>query len=133
MRLVPVIAIVAALGGAVLAGCGYEGQTTASPETVQGTLPQPTETTPTETTPVPPGDAAAGKVVFTTNCGACHTLSDAGATGTVGPNLDETQPDAALAYDRITNGKGGMPAWKGTLTDQQIADVTAYVSTAAGG
>ena len=114
-----------------MAGCGYEGQTTATPETVQGSVPQPTETT--TTTAVPPGDAAAGKVVFTSKCGACHTLSDAGTTGTVGPNLDDAMPDAARAYDRVTNGKGGMPAWKGVLTDTQIADVVAYVSTAAGG
>ena len=55
----------------------------------------PTEPTPT----VPPeyanGDPAAGKAVFTrSGCGACHTLSDAGATGNVGPNLDEAKPDA---------------------------------------
>jgi len=128
-RIACIVALAAAVG--VLAGCGYEGQTTASPETVIGTVPQPTATTPT--VEVPEGDAAAGKVVFTSNCGACHTLSDAGATGTAGPNLDETQPDAAKVYDRVTNGKGAMPQFKGSLTLQQIADVTAYVSTAAGG
>lgn len=123
------LAAVAALG--VLAGCGYEGEMTASPEAVEGTIPQPTETAPP--VEVPEGDAAAGKTVFTTNCAACHTLADAGATGNVGPNLDETQPDAALTFDRVTNGKlPGMPAFGGTLSEQEIADVTAYVSTAAG-
>ena len=29
----------------------------------------------------PAGDAAAGKAVFTANCGACHTLADAGTSG----------------------------------------------------
>jgi mono/diheme cytochrome c family protein len=132
MRRMSVLAVAAFLAGGVVAGCGYEGQTTATPETVQGSVPQPTETTPTETTPVPAGDAAAGKVVFTTNCGGCHTLSDAGTSGTVGPNLDDAKPDAALVVDRATNGMGVMPPFKGTLTDQQIADVAAYVSTAAG-
>lgn len=34
--------------------------------------------------------AADGKGIFTeTGCNACHTLSDAGSTGTTGPNLDE--------------------------------------------
>ena len=47
MRRAPVIAAVIALA-AGLAACGYEGQTTASPETVEGSVP--TETTPTETT-----------------------------------------------------------------------------------
>jgi len=115
----------------VFAGCGYGGQTTASPETVEGTLPQPTETGPA--VEVPEGDAAAGKAVLTANCAACHTLADAGAAGTVGPNLDETQPDAELVFDRVTNGKPlGMPKFGGTLSETEIADVTAYVSTAAG-
>jgi cytochrome c oxidase subunit II len=36
------------------------------------------------------GQAAAGKQVFTdAGCDACHTLSDAGATAKIGPNLDQ--------------------------------------------
>jgi mono/diheme cytochrome c family protein len=154
MRRVPVIAVIAVFAVG-LAGCGYEGETTASPETVEGTAPQTTETTPTETattettetetsettetettttetTPEVEGDPVAGKVVFTTNCGGCHTLSDAGTSGSVGPNLDDAQPDEALVVDRVTNGQGVMPPFGGTLTEQQIADVAAYVSTAAG-
>jgi mono/diheme cytochrome c family protein len=75
------------------------------------------------------GNAAAGKAVFTGTggCAACHTLADAGAAGTVGPNLDEAKPDLALAVQRVTKGKGAMPPFKGTLTDAQIADVVAYV------
>jgi mono/diheme cytochrome c family protein len=111
---------------------------------------EPTETTPTapepqpepepgetETPPPPPagseGDPAAGKEVFTTNCGSCHTLADAGTTGTVGPNLDESQPTVELAVDRVTNGQGVMPPFADTLSEQQIQDVAAYVSTATGG
>jgi mono/diheme cytochrome c family protein len=149
MRRVPVIAAVIVLA-AGLAACGYEGQTTASPETVEGAAPRPTETTPTETTdtdttgttttettttettPALEGDPVAGKVIFTTNCGGCHVLSDAGTSGSVGPNLDDSQPDAALVVDRVTNGRGVMPPFEGTLSEQQIADVAAYVSTAAG-
>ena len=134
MRRLPLIAVTVALAiGGIAAGCGYEGQTTATPESVQGTVPKPTETTPTETTPGPAGDAAAGKVIFTTNCGGCHTLADAGTSGTVGPNLDDAAPDAARVVDRVTNGKGVMPPFAGSLSEQQIADVAAYVSTAAGG
>jgi mono/diheme cytochrome c family protein len=133
MRRLLVLALLAA-ALALLAGCGYEGQTTASPDTVEGAPPTTeTTTTTTETTPVPPGDAAAGKVVFTTNCGTCHTLSDAGTSGTVGPNLDDAKPPADRVFDRVTNGKGVMPPWKGTLSDKQIADVTAYVVQATGG
>ncbi|HEU0303695.1 MAG TPA: cytochrome c [Gaiellaceae bacterium] len=132
MRRLPAIAATVAVAAA-LAGCGYEGQTTASPETVEGPVPtETTETTPTDTTPGLTGDPAAGKAVFTTNCGSCHVLSDAGTSGTVGPNLDESQPDKALVVDRVTNGQGIMPPFAGTLTEQQIADVAAYVSTVAG-
>ena len=106
---------------------------------------EPTETTPTapepttgetETTPPPPGgegDPAAGKEVFTANCGSCHTLADAGTTGTIGPNLDESQPSVELAVDRVTNGQGVMPSFADTLSEQQIQDVAAYASTATGG
>ena len=74
-----------------------------------------------------------GKQVFeTAGCKSCHTLKDAGATGTVGPNLDEAKPPASLVVDRVTNGKGVMPSFSGQLTPQQIADVAAYVSSVAG-
>jgi cytochrome c553 len=79
------------------------------------------------------GDAEAGKEVFASaGCASCHTLADAGSTGTVGPNLDEAKPDAALVTDRVTNGAGAMPAFKDQLSEQQIADVAAYVSSVAG-
>lgn len=77
---------------------------------------------------------AAGKVVFASaGCGACHTLAAAGASGKVGPNLDDAKPDAAHVVDVVTHGKGGMPPYKGRLTDEQIRDVAAYVAQASGG
>lgn len=99
----------------------------------------PTQTTPAATTPAgttPPaggGDAAAGKQVFlSAGCGGCHTLAAAGSGGNVGPNLDKAKPAAALVKERVTNGKGAMPSFKGQLSDTQIADVAAYVSSVAG-
>jgi mono/diheme cytochrome c family protein len=83
--------------------------------------------------PAAGGEVAAGKEVFTSaGCVTCHTLADAGASGTVGPNLDEAKPPAELVVQRVTNGKGAMPPFKGQLTEQQIADVAAYVSSVAG-
>jgi cytochrome c oxidase subunit II len=41
------------------------------------------------------GGAVDAKAVFTQNCASCHTLAAAGATGTVGPNLDNLAADAA--------------------------------------
>jgi mono/diheme cytochrome c family protein len=96
------------------------------------TTPQPATTAPAPP-PAPAGDAAAGKTVFqTAGCTSCHTLKAAGATGTVGPNLDEAKPSADLVVERVTNGKGVMPSFKGQLSPKQIADVAAFVSSSAG-
>lgn len=73
-----------------------------------------------------------GKSIFTANCGSCHTLSDAGTTGKVGPNLDDAKPPKDLVVDRVTNGQGVMPSFKDSLDDQQIQAVADYVSSAAG-
>ena len=74
------------------------------------------------------GDPAAGEQVFASaGCGGCHTLEAAGSSGSVGPNLDESQPDAELVIDRVTNGAGAMPAFGDQLDEQQIQDVAAYV------
>jgi len=77
---------------------------------------------------------AEGKQIFTgsAGCGGCHTLADAGTSGNVGPNLDEAKPSKALAVDRVTNGKGPMPPFKGQLSPAQIQAVATYVSSAAG-
>ena len=161
-RTVLVLVLLVAAVGVVAVGCGQEQDQTATPETVEGELTtettetettettetdetetetdetetetDETETTETETTPSAEGDPAAGKEVFlgASACGGCHTLADAGSTGQVGPNLDEAQPDYELALDRVTNGQGGMPSFSSTLSEQQIADVSAYVSSVAG-
>ena len=78
-------------------------------------------------------DVVAGKEVFASaGCGGCHTLADAGSSGNVGPNLDEAKPPSDLVVTRVTNGKGVMPPFKGQLTEQEIKDVAAYVSSVAG-
>jgi cytochrome c2 len=147
------VILVLALGFAA-AGCGGEEEASPTPDTVTGTTTTETETTETETTESETtetetdttetettetgsteGDAVAGKEVFlgTSGCGTCHTLSDAGTSGTVGPNLDDAQPSFDLVVDRVTNGQGAMPSFSSTLSETQIADVAAYVSSAAGG
>src|SRR5512132_571057 len=80
------------------------------------------------------GDPAAGKGIFVNKgCGSCHTLEAAGTSGNIGPNLDEAKPSLSLAVDRVTNGKGAMPSFKGTLSDKQIRDVTTFVVNSTGG
>ena len=77
------------------------------------------------------GDPAAGKEVFASaGCGSCHTFADAGAMGNVGPNLDDSSIDFAGAVQQITNGGGGMPPFSGQLSEDEIANVAAYVTTA---
>ena len=135
-RLAPlaiVLVLAVAAGGCSLNKPGEE-TVTPKPTEVQGTLPQQT----TKASGVPPqyqnGDAAAGKQVFdTAGCKGCHTLKDAGATGTVGPNLDDAKPSLSLVVERVTKGAGAMPPFKGTLSDKQIANVAAYVVKATGG
>jgi mono/diheme cytochrome c family protein len=126
--------VLAALACTVgLAGCGSEGVTKPLPETVIGTIPKAAAGPKAPAASVK-GDPAAGKPIFmTAGCKSCHTLSDAGATGTIGPNLDEAKPDYELATTRVTFGKGQMPSFKDQLSTKQIADVAAYVVQATGG
>jgi len=101
----------------------HEGTQSASPEEV-------------------PSSLEAGKELFVTNCGACHTLAKAGTDGVVGPNLDEllappsaTAPDPSTIKPRvlsaINNGVAGrMP--KGVVSGEQADQVATFVSQVAG-
>jgi len=75
---------------------------------------------------------AAGKEIFTQSCAGCHTLADAGASGSVGPNLDDAKPDEQAVAAKVRAGGGGMPSFDGTLAPEQIDEVAAYVAAAAG-
>ena len=133
-----------------VSACGGDEEASPEPETTEGTITTETETTDetteteTETTETETtdtgetgadGDPVAGKDVFlgAGGCGSCHTLADAGTSGTIGPNLDDSQPSFELAVDRVTNGQGAMPSFEGQLSEEQIEDVAAYVSQSAGG
>ena len=114
-----------------MAGCGGEETVTPTPDTMVGSVAQPT---------VPEGDAAAGKAVFTAaGCGSCHTLAAAGASGQVGPNLDEVLKgkDEQFIYDSIVNpdaeiAKGFQPGimpktYGEQLDDKQLGDLVAFL------
>ena len=77
-------------------------------------------------------NSAGAKVFADAGCKNCHTLKAAGANGTVGPNLDQLQPSAALVTKQVKNGGGVMPSFKGKLSPQQIKAVADYVSSVAG-
>ena len=73
-----------------------------------------------------------GKSIFSANCASCHTLKAAGASGTIGPNLDDLKPPEAIVKHQVEVGGGVMPAFKGTLTPEQIDAVAKFVATSAG-
>ena len=74
-----------------------------------------------------------GAAIFkSSGCSGCHTLAAAGATGTVGPNLDQLKPSMAIVVKQVTNGGAIMPAFKGKLTVAQINAVAKYVASSAG-
>ncbi|HZO96547.1 MAG TPA: cytochrome c [Gaiellaceae bacterium] len=122
------LALALAAAALAAAGCGAVGRVTAGD-----------------------GDAAAGKKLFVSTCGACHVLADAGTKGTAGPNLDwafaadKDKPFASadteqtirdivrgqIAYAEADPGTGtpGMPP--NLLRGQQARDVAVYVAKCA--
>ena len=115
-----IVALVFVLG---VAACGGGEETTATPETVEGSVPQETGGATAE------GDASKGKAVFASaGCGGCHTFEAAGSNGSVGPNLDDADVSFDAAVAQVENGGGGMPPFKDRLSEQEIADVAAFVS-----
>lgn len=71
-------------------------------------------------------DAADGEPVYSSTCAVCHGAEGQGGAGsalaTVVPSLSDEE-----IIDIILNGTSGMIAYDGQLTDQQIADVFAYL------
>jgi len=135
-----VAAYVASVAGLPAGGGATTGATTTAPApppppatTTQPTTTQQATTTGATTTTAGGGSelVAQGKQVFTTaGCTSCHTLKDAGAAGTVGPNLDDAKPPRSLVVDRVTNGKGVMPSFRSQLSATRIRDVAAFVAAA---
>ena len=73
------------------------------------------------------GDAAAGEEIFIANCGSCHTLEQAGTTGNIGPNLNDSSFDQGAVEEQVAQGGGGMPPFEGQLSEEEIQNVAAFV------
>jgi cytochrome c6 len=74
-----------------------------------------------------------GKHIFTeSGCAMCHTLKAAGASGSVGPDLDAVKPTKSDVVANVTSGGATMPALAGTLSAGQIRAVSDFVSQNAG-
>lgn len=75
------------------------------------------------------GNAEAGEQVYLSECEPCHRVDGTGATnGGIGKDLTDWLPrnEDSAAVDAILNGRTGMLAYD-FLTDQEIADVLAYI------
>lgn len=85
---------------------------------------------------VDPAVLEEGKALFQTDaapaCAICHTLADAGTTGTIGPDLDELGADANRIRKALKEGMGAMPAFEDTLSEEQREAIVAYVTKATG-
>lgn len=77
-----------------------------------------------------PVDRDKGRQVFQQTCRVCHSLADADAAGTFGPDLDKLQPDANRVREQIASGGGGMP--KDLLKGGDADLVARYVGEVAG-
>jgi mono/diheme cytochrome c family protein len=89
------------------------------------------------------GDVGQGKKLFIANCGSCHSLADAGTTGTIGPNLDGAFAGPRAQHFRVNTIKQVVydqiyhPAPAGLMrpkivTGADAASVAAYVASVAG-
>lgn len=98
------------LGPAQIAGQGAGGAHAGEAPTPQPTAPSP----------------ARGEEIFAQYCSGCHGADGGGANG--GPSLRGTGVTMQRTLAQVRNGGGGMPAFRGTLTEQQINDVAAFVT-----
>ena len=121
-RAIALFLVVSAVGLGV-AACGGDDEAADTTTTAETTTD---ETTTGEST-------AVGREVFVANCGTCHTLSDAGTSGSVGPELDGGGYSVDQVEQQVRNGGGGMPAFEDTLSDEEIQEVAAYVAASSGG
>ncbi len=136
------LVVLALAGTVVVAGCGGGGSSSSATTTEEAAPPaeeetqeeEPAEETEKEARSGETSLSAEGKTIFSANCATCHTLKAAGAKGTIGPNLDELEPDLETVEHQVINGGGPMPAFgkEGTLNPKEIKAVATYVSSVAG-
>jgi mono/diheme cytochrome c family protein len=153
--LVAALLIIAMLTAVEVLGETHHVESAAGESGATETEPAPTEATPTETTAPTEtsggatGDPAAGKEIFAATaqppCGSCHTLAEANASGTVGPDLDQVLEgkDAEFIHESIVEpdaeiasgfSAGIMPDVYGEqLDDEQLADLVAFIDQSVNG
>lgn len=131
MRRALLLVLLASLLAVVAVGCGGDDGSDADETVVTETTGQ-TMTEGGETTDTDEAEADGSAVFASAGCGGCHTLAAAGTSGSVGPNLDDLQPDEDTVEAAVRGGPGAMPSFEGDLSDAEIAAVAAYVAESAG-
>ena len=111
-----------------------------------GACGQPQEPLPPANTPVPvevedaDADSSEDEVaeaespaidpaaLFTSKCSGCH---GADRSGDRGPSLlpDRLTKEASQYVETISNGRGGMPSWKGKLSVDEINALAEWILT----
>lgn len=88
-----------------------------------------------------PIDMAAGKTVFAASCASCHALADAGSTGLIGPNLDDSWRASREAGFEDSQFAGTIERWirmaqkpmpRNIVEGQDARNVAAYIASVAG-
>lgn len=77
---------------------------------------------------------ADGAKLFAQNCSACHQLTGKGIPGAFPALAGDVlvQGPAVGPAKVVLNGRGGMPTFKGELTNLQIATILTYVRNSWG-
>lgn len=71
---------------------------------------------------------AAGQEVYATNCAGCHGADGTGtAIGRPLTSIAIQEPDRAVHYASVRDGKGSMPAFGERLNDDEIDAAISYV------
>jgi mono/diheme cytochrome c family protein len=82
----------------------------------------------------PAAAAVPGEALYNDNCAACHQKAGQGIPGAFpalkGDKIALGEPKA-VAFLLLT-GRGGMPAFKDSLSDTDLATIMTYVRTAWG-
>lgn len=74
------------------------------------------------------GDAAAGQAVYQARCALCHGDNGEGGTGPAIAGEDELEE----LVEVVLFGEGDMSGFDGVISDQEVADVVAFVQTLTG-
>lgn len=70
-----------------------------------------------------------GRDVWSSTCSRCHGASGGGGSGVklADGRAEELHPEVESMISVVTEGKGAMPAFGGSLTDEEIEAVVRYV------